>query len=530
MSLEWDYDPNNNQTFKPMKILYKSLLMMSAVGVLSTSSLFAQSTVVLDGFESGFATNSVGTTNVAVFTTYGGRSASGEVVIAPYTATGPGDSNVSEGTHSIGITFYAQGFGNDFMVTLSDAASAAVEAAVSSNQVARYILRYDMIFSNPSQYTYFNQHAFVGADWNYLQLGGANANGLATFSCALDLPTLWLPGSGPISFLVANDFGTTQSPFTNCTIYIDNIRLVDTYGAGATPVIYPLQSFENGAAPLGGATNLSPTVATFGGNPVTTRATLSQYGLNGLYNASTNPVPGIFTLGGTAADTDFGVSDGTHALQVNNATPAGFQADFAIPFAGTKLASVLKLGSPPAQRPTQAQLARYTLRWDATMPAVSNDGDYANMVYNTGSSWLPMAQGRRQYGGQTGLQRLTYSVTLDQIASWGGSPTGGDPSMVFLFDGANEGGGFNYYYDNFVLIETAPTPLVITASQYNPGTHQFTLTWDSTDAATYSVLSSATVNGTYTALAAGIASAGSQTSTTVVVPNGNVRFLRIQQQ
>jgi hypothetical protein len=510
-----------------MNILYKSLLSISAIGVLSTMSLCAQSTVVLDGFETGFTTNSAGTTNLAIFTLYGGRSASGEVVIAPYTATGPGDPNVSEGSHSMAITFYADGFGNDFMVTLSDAASAAVQAAVSSNQVARYILRYDVILANPSQYTYFNQHAFVGADWNYVQLGGANANGLATFSCALDLPTLGLPGSGPISFLFANQFGTTQSPFTNCTIYIDNIRLVDTYAPGATPVTYPLQSFENNAQPLGGGTNLFPTVATFGGNPVTARAALSRYAKNGLYDPNVNGVPGIFTTGGTTADTDFGVTDGTHSLQVSNSSPAAFQADFEISFAGTKLADVLRLDLPVGQRPTLAQLAHYTLRWDTTMPAVSNDGDYVNMVYNTGSSWLPMAQGRRQYGGQTGLQRLTYSVTLDQIASWGGSPTGGDPSMIFLFDGAPEGSGYKYFYDNFTLIDTAPQPLKITASSYNPGTHQFTLTWTSMPGATYSVYSSATVGGTYASLSTGILSGGNQTTTTVTVPAGNTQFLRI---
>jgi hypothetical protein len=310
------------------------------------------------------------------------------------------------------------------------------------------------------------------------------------------------------------------------------VRLVDTYAPGVTPIIYPLQSFENPADPLGGATNLFPTVTSFFGNPCTSRATLSQFSTNGLYDPN-NPddgVPGIYTTNKGPVDGDFAVTDGTNALQVSNVFPANinFQFDFAVSLAGTKLAEVL------AAHPNPADLAHYTLRWDTTMPgvwALASDGDFMNMVFATGSSYFPMSQGRRQSLGQYGLQRVTYSVTLDQITAWGGSPVGGDPAIIFAFNGPSEGIPFIYYYDNFVLIDTAPEPPAITSCQYDSLTHDFTLTWTSLPGATYSVLASPTLAaGGFTPLATGVSSGGDRTTNTVTMPGGNAGYLRVLQE
>src|ERR1019366_1257051 len=316
-------------------------------------------------------------------------------------ATGPNDPNVTEGTHSMAITFYQQGYGNDFQVVLSDTNSFLVEQAAASGQIGRYILRYDMIFANPSQYNYFNQQVYIGEDQNYLTVAAALTNGLAVYSCALELPALGIPtlNSGTnVQMYFADDFTTTQSPFTNCTIYIDNVRLVDTYAsASTTPVIYPLISFKNG---IGAATNLYPTVTTYYGNAVTARAHLSLYTTNGLYNPATNGTPDVCTASNQLAffhwipspyDTDFAVTENDGcALQVSNYdTGIGYdtyQADFAISFAGTKLAQILSSNLPPSQ------LAHYTLRWDTTMPEVwaIADGDYVNFTFSTGAAALPI--------------------------------------------------------------------------------------------------------------------------------------------
>jgi hypothetical protein len=545
-----------------MKTITRNLVIL-ALGIVSTAGLRAGTTTVLEGFEENVAGMPPGTTtngfslnfcnfaapdgssrafcntNFSLFSLYGGRSGAGNVSNWQYTAIGPNDPNVTEGTHSMAITFYAQGFGNDFQLVLSDTNSLLVEQAAAAGQIGRYVLRYDMIFANPSQYVFFNQTAFVGSNWDYLQLSGAISNGLAVFSCALEVPERGLPApnSGTnVQILFANYFASTQPSFTNCTIYLDNVRLVDTYASPSTkPVIYTLQSFENGV----GATNLYPTVTSFYGNPVNARANLSVYTTNGLYNPATNGVPDVYTINSgsypantpSPYDSDFVVTDGAHALQVSNGSPANaaYQADFAISFAGTKLAQILSSNLPPSQ------LAHYTLRWDTTIPVVPSffDGTYVNMTYSSGAAAFPVAQGRKENQLVTGLQRLTYSTTLDQIAAWGGSPIGGDPAIIFLFDGGNDGTPYFYYYDNFELIDTAPViaPIVITASAYNPVSHQFKLTWTSTPGATYTVqLSASLAPPNFSALATGIPSGGTNTTTTVAVGTGKAGFFRILEQ
>lgn len=560
------------------------------LGFLSIFTLRAQTTTVLDGFQEntpgmppGTTTNGfspgrcwflvgkaggpTGTnfcnTNITLYSAYANPPRSPATTMAQYTATGPNDPFVTEGTNSMAITFYQANFaGSDFQIVLNDTNSVLVEQAAASGQIGRYILRYDVIFPNPSQYSYFNQYVYIGNDEDYLSIGGAapvytnavNTNcAVGVYSCALELPALGLPApdSGTnVELYVADQFEWASETNVSCTIYIDNVRLVDTYAsASTTPVIYPLLSFKNG---IGVATNLYPTVTTFFGNPVTARAYLSLYTTNGLfnpafqYNPTNGGTPNVCSASnqlaeGTLAnhfqgqyvpstnDTDFAVteSDGC-ALQVsNNFNGTTFQADFAISFAGTKLAQILSSNFPPYQ------LAHYTLRWDTTMPEEweINDGNYFNVVYATGSAWLPMCQGRREDLNQTGLQRLTYSVTLDQIAAWGGSPVNDDPAIIFFADASPIGGPYFYYFDNFELIDTTPAVAVvsptITSYSYDPTTHQFTLTWTSQTGGNYTVQSSANLSSGFTSLVTNIPSGGGTTTTTVTMPGGNAGFLRI---
>lgn len=541
----------------------KRLCAVAVLGVLPSLALFGQTTTVLENFSEstpgmppGTTTNGFSpanctfdgargycNTNVAIFSAYGGRSASGEVTISQYTATGPKDPFVTEGTNSIAITFSAIGFGNDFQIVLSDTNSYLVEQAAASGQIGRYILRYDEVFPNPSQYGSFNQNVYIGASQEYLSIGGAvpfttNAS-LGVYSCALDLPALGLPlpNTGTNVQLIFADLLTTNGSFaaTNWTVYIDNIRLVDTYASTSTiPRIYPLLSFKNG---IGAATNLYPTVNTYYGNLVTNRASLYEYVTNGLYNAATDGIPNIcttnFSLGFPPAYlpstniTDFAVSESDGAaLEVSNVClgpTAGYEADFAVSFAGTKLAKIISQNLPPAE------LTHYTLRWDTTMPEMYSflDGDYANMTYATGSASLPMCQGRRENFGQWGLQRDTYSVTLDQIAAWGGSPVHDDPAIIFFSDVEASGYPFVYFYDNFELIDTAPVVPKITSSVLNSATHQFTLSWTSETGGSYTVQYSTNLLSGFTSLVTGIPSGGTTTVTTVTLPAGSQGYLRI---
>jgi hypothetical protein len=196
-----------------MRIQYASLVAAALVA-LSTATLSAQSTTVLEGFE-GFQDLVPGQyvwcpdtyAYVDLWTQWGPRGASDQVTVGVYTATCAGDPRVTEGTNSLAVTFLAQGFGNDIAVALDDVATAAIENAATSNQLARFILRYDVIFEHADQYVYFNQHALIGNDWNYVNLGGAvykTNNGVVyatvSFSSALDLPGTALPTSGALGW------------------------------------------------------------------------------------------------------------------------------------------------------------------------------------------------------------------------------------------------------------------------------------------------------------------------------------------
>jgi len=529
-----------------MQITHKAFLGAIALGALSVLNLHAGSTAVLEGFENGFNVNSGGITNIQQFTLYG-NARGNPVAISLYTAAGPGDPRVTEGTNSAKIVFPNDGYGNDFGIGLSDAACALVEAAASSNQVARYVLRYDVIFEHIDQISYFNQTCYIGADWDYVRSGGAVLSsyggeqfGVSSFSVPLELPELGIPNNPPatnaaldfaaagvpgLTAYMADQFAAVTEPLTNFTIYIDNIRLIDTYETPTTtPVVYTLQSFENPANPLGGAVNLNS-----GGT------TLSLYTTNGQYDAATDGgQPGIYTAGypsTLAQESDFAVTAGTNCLEVDCTNPYYSYDIFSLPFAGTRLASILALNLTPAQ------LAHYTIRWDVTTPMIpvangGADGDYIQIDYNaTTGSILPMSTGRRQYAGQSGLQRETYSLTLDQVAYWGTSPSLGVSYSQPGYPSATWGNS-PFFFDNFRLIDTAPHYTVITSESYNPATGKITLVWLSEPSQTYTIQSAASLTGGFnTAVATGIPAGGDYTTNTFAIPGGaSAGYFRILAQ
>jgi hypothetical protein len=153
-------------------------LFRPRAGGLLTIPLQSPNTTVVEGFEqfteegARQARHFANGADVELWTQWGGRAAKGKVTVSVYTATSPGDPRVTEGTNSIAVTFLQEGFGNDLGIRLDELATQAIQNAASSNQLARYILRYDVIFEHADQYIYFNQHALLGHDWNYLNLGG----------------------------------------------------------------------------------------------------------------------------------------------------------------------------------------------------------------------------------------------------------------------------------------------------------------------------------------------------------------------
>jgi hypothetical protein len=518
-------------------------------------STFGGSTVVLEGFEQGYTVNSQLITNIQVFTAYGTPRNNMPVSISIYTAAGPGDPRVTEGTNSAKIVFPADGFGNDFSLNLSDLACWMVTSAAASNQPGRYVIRYDVILENVNNLSYFNQHWFIANNWDYVRSGGGvhtNYNGIQfeidSFSCAVELPGVAMPTDPSYSGYNSGDFasagqigltgfcsdqfaGVTE-PLNNFTIYIDNVRLVDTYGNPSdTPSVFPLQSFE-GPNNLGGATVTDA-------NPANTKLSLST--TNGLYNPTWG-VPGVDALTypafvypppgdppsyySPAQESDFAVTDGTNCLCVSN-TAVGYDYDiFSLPLSGTVLGQLINLNLPASV------LAHYTIRWDLSTPYVpfanaGADGDYYQLDYNaTTGSILPMSNGRRQTDNQWGMQRQTYSATLDQILYWGTSP-----ALSVSLSAAAKWTGDPFYFDNFRLLDTQPKYNYITAQSYNAATRQFTVTWFSDPAESYTVqFSSSLPFASPTALAVNIPSGGFYTTNVVTVPAGQAGFIRIMAQ
>jgi hypothetical protein len=82
-----------------------------------------------------------------------------------------------------------------------------------------------------------------------------------------------------------------------------------------------------------------------------------------------------------------------------------------------ELAEILKLNLSAEQRPTPAELERYTLRFDVTYPDRDDNGlpGWEVTAYNTLGTAFPYENARRD--AKEG-QRQTVSITLDQLSSW----------------------------------------------------------------------------------------------------------------
>lgn len=389
-------NPTSPRTFH-YRTLTAALLLAGA------GAWAAENAVLLEGFE----------TSTDTATALGGRA-----TIDTYTSTGAEDTFVTQGSKSLKLTIAGQEWWvQDLTITFNDEASAKIRAACLSQDLARYILRWDQVFPPSGTTAWMNsQMSFGGVGFMNDQLD--SNNGKRTMSVALDLIGTNVPPEGPITLTIAHNFDATEDPFGSFDTYYDNFRLVDTYTPGAKAVVHTLQSFESADNPIGGAN---------GGS----RVTYVQY--------STPGAP------------DYRVSDGTKSLEVEYAS-SGWAQDFILPFAGTKLAEVLKLDLPVEERPTADQLARYTLRWETIyFPRTETSGGWMNTSYDTRAGGFPWSQGGL-YGSEEGVGiQKTYSITLDQL-TWSDTVEGA-PALQFIANG-EWSAPVKMYYDNFRLIDT----------------------------------------------------------------------------
>ncbi|HRY49878.1 MAG TPA: hypothetical protein P5186_17655 [Candidatus Paceibacterota bacterium] len=475
-----------------------SYLLVSALSLVSSMTLATENAVILEDFEENIDSVMQGN--------WGGSRIPDGVIFQQYTKTSDEDINVTHGSKSLQVDLsLSEGWVHDFMITLSEEASAKVLEAAKSTDVARFILRYDLAF--PPGTSWMNSQVFLGDVNDQLDTPSGANGGMRTMSIALDL-VKGLPEEGLVIIRFAENFDATEDPFVGpLSLFVDNIRLVDTYAPGATPVTTVLQGFEDANNPTGGAADFTG----WGGTP---RTTYSQY-------AKESPE-------------DIRVTEGDHALKVDFTGPGSWNADFTLPFANTKLAEILKLDLPAEERPALADLARYTLRFDVTYPDRDENGlpGWEVTSYHTLSTGFPFSQARRD--GATGFQQ-TVSITLDQLSAWSDT-TEGAPVIMFIAQANWPDAGSTLYYDNFRLIDTggASTPSIpikITQYQYDATTSKLTLQWDSNAGKVYTVESTSALPGGFTSAASGIASGGTTTTYTATIPVGTTTiYYRIREQ
>jgi hypothetical protein len=365
-------------------------------------------------------------------------------------------------------------------------------------------LRWDYSFPPSGTTAWMNSQVFIaGVSGLNDQLDSNNGR----LSHSIDLQTLAaLPAEGPVVLQFAQNFDASEDPFSQLSVYVDNIRLIDTYAAGATPVVTVLQSFESADDPIGGAANFTG----WGGG---TRTSYSQH---------------------TAADAeDVRVTHGTKSLKVDYANAGTWASDFSLPFAGTKLAEILKLDLPAEERPNREDLIRYTLQFDVIYPPRGDDwsGDWMSTSFNTLSEGFPLSQGGTLAAAETLGYKKTVSITLDQMG-WSDA-VDPKPQLMFVANGAWGASGTTIYYDNFRLIDTGTvgggtTAPKITAVQFNAGANSVSLTWQSQAGKNYAI-DRTTALGTWPNVqAASVAGQAGTTTYTGTVPAAGQAFFRIR--
>lgn len=431
---------------------------------------------------------------------WGGPRIPDNVAFSQYTKAGADDINVTHGNKSLKMDLSAPGWCLDARITLSDDASQLIHDAVKSTDVARYILRFDVIF--PGGTSWMNEQVFLGTHNDQLNTPNAANGGKSTMSLALDL-IQGMNEEGPVVIRISDNFAAVEDVTTTpLTVYIDNIRLVDTYTAGAKAVTTVLQSFEDGSNPTGGAADFTA----WGGTP---RTTYSRYTKAG-------------------AD-DIRVTEGTHALKVDFTGNGDWHADFTVPFAGTKLAEILKLDRPAEERPTTAELERYTVRFDVIYPDRDDAGKPGWVVtgFETLARAFPASLAR--HDAATG-EVQTVSVTLDQLV-WSDTAEG---APVIMTEGQGDfTDGWTLYFDNFRLIDTGATgnpaaELKIASVQYDAKANSITLKWNSTAGKTYAVDYTQALGSWPTLLAPSVQGIDGITTYTGTLPTGTRGFLRVR--
>jgi hypothetical protein len=220
---------------------------------------------------------------------------------------------------------------------------------------------------------------------------------------------------------------------------------------------------------------------------------------------------------GTLASFDNFNLDGTYASwTAGTSTPTNFQESATGFGGGYKAISTF---------PSSSGL---TLQLDVTLSGMGADVIAPIVVLEDGTG------NQMQYAW---YNQPVGNHVLTKVLSTGNLVAGPGPfnySTISFFhlqiDPEGFAGAYTAAWNDLSIIGCANSGIQITSPSYNPATHQFTLTWSSTPASTYTIRHTSSLLSPFNDLVTGIASGGTSTTTTVTVPTANAGFLQVKKE
>ncbi len=393
------------------------------------------------------------------------------------------DNNVSavtDGDKALEVSFNTlSGWGQDFQVLLNPEASSTFEEAWNDPSPHRWWLLYDITFGS-GEGNWINNPVWIGPDASFGdQVEGSGAwdepvTAFLEFDSIRNGNDLLLTEDGR----VAIGFGFNGDLSIESKVWVDNIRLLDTYARG----------YEPEEILIDGLNEQEITLITESGFPV------SDYTKQG------NDDPRV-TEG-----------DGAAWIEVSES--------------GWTTGAIMQLSQSATLNDIMANIApedrvHYTISFDyVIIPDPSTDVSWFQFI--------PSATGLRLALNYAGSEvKRTTSVNLGSVA-WGATA----PNINLISQGGFDG-FVDIYVDNVRLfnakgIRTAePEPATITAVQVNG--NLFELTFSSISGSSYSILASDDVtSGNWSEMASGIVASGETTTWQDSTPVTGQRYYQIQ--
>ncbi len=447
----------------------RSFLPLSVAGLSSilfivslSLSVQAQTETILESFEDGIESATV---------VGGGNRGEEDIELTQHTKTGDDDIAVTHGEKALKIKISNNlAWNADADITLSEEASNLVKQAWVSHEEARYLLRYDVTFP-PDGFNWGNFQLRVnGFDYAQLESSGQSSS----MSIPLDLVTSDLVEAELVTLRIIDQYGAAEGT-TSLEIFVDNIRLVDTYAPGAVPEITLLNGFET-------QEDVDKII------PVSDRYELSLHTKEG-------------------AD-DLAVTQGEASLEYTITSGGAWVRDFTIPFKGTIMEAI-------ALVPQEDRL-RYTLRMDVIFEEQGDNwtGTWQNFIPRQAGG---AAQHYAMHRGGSEQHVRTYSANLDQFVLEPGDPNDPDdvnPGFSLTNQGAWNDTGMTMHLDNIRLIDTGKAPLKVQDIAVNDA-GAVELTWASSPSQAYGVETSSNLTE-WTELVTGVAGEPGANETTYV--------------